>query len=73
MPKEEFKLLYTGSSIEVLGLIEVLSLENIIPIIKDEGESARLAGFGSTNLFTQQIYVHADQIEKAKKILAPLF
>ena len=73
MPKEEFKLLYTGSSIEVLGLIEVLSIENIIPIIKDEGESARLAGFGSTNLFTQRIFVHADEIEKAKKILAPLF
>ncbi|MDG2108537.1 MAG: DUF2007 domain-containing protein [Flavobacteriaceae bacterium] len=73
MPKEEFKLLYTGSSIVVIGLIELLSLENIIPIIKDEGESARLAGFGSTNLFTQQIYVHTDEIEKAKKILAPLF
>ena len=55
MAKKEFKLLYTGSSIEVLGLIESLILENIIPIIKDEGESARLAGFGSPNLFTQQI------------------
>ena len=73
MAKKEFKLLYTGSSIEELGLIEALILENIIPIIKDEGESARLAGFGSTNLFTQQIYVHVDEIEKAKKILAPLF
>ena len=73
MPKEEFKLLYTGSSIELLELTEALSLENIIPIIKDEGESARLAGFGSIDLFTQQIYVHVDEIEKAKKILAPLF
>ena len=73
MAKKEFKLLYTGSSIEILRLIEALILENIIPIIKDEGESARLAGFGSTNLFTQQIYVHVDEIEKAKKILAPLF
>ena len=73
MPKEEFKLIYTGSSVELLGFIEALSVENIIPIIKDEGESARLAGFGSTSLFTQQIYVHADEVKRAKKILATLF
>jgi len=72
MSRKNFHHLFTGSSIEVLGITDLLSKENIIPVIKDEGESARLAGFGVTNLFTQQVYVHFDEIEKAKKILAPL-
>jgi hypothetical protein len=72
MSRKDFYHLFTGSSIEVLGIKDLLIQENIIPVIKDEGESARLAGFGLNNLFTQDVYVHIDEIEKAKKVLTPL-
>jgi hypothetical protein len=72
MSRKDFFHLFTGSSIEVLGIKDLLIQENIIPVIKDEGESARLAGFGVNNLFTQDIYVHIDEIEKAKKVITPL-
>ena len=41
----------------------------IIPVIKDESESGRLAGFGSAIQYFQEIYVRQDEIEKATFVI----
>ena len=65
---DSFSLLYTGSLIDVQRLKGALEEINIFPIIKDETESARLAGFGSPTMM-QQLWVLATELEKAKTLL----
>ena len=64
--------LFSGSSIDVLALQNALAQENITPVVKDEGESARLAGFGQTAPLMQRVFVHEDEYEKAKEILGKM-
>ena len=72
MANPTFLHLFSGSSIDVLALTNALAQENIIPVVKDEGESARLAGFGQTTPMMQRVFVHDDEYEKAKGILKGL-
>jgi hypothetical protein len=65
---DSFSLLYTGSLIDVQRLKGALEEINIFPIIKDETESARLAGFGAPTMM-QQLWVLASEVEKAKTLL----
>ena len=51
-----------------LGLREL----DIEAIVKDESESARLAGFASSMLGTTEIYVHPDELEKATSLIDSL-
>jgi hypothetical protein len=46
VPNSDYSLLFTGSIIEVLALKHALAEKKIFPVVKDESESARLAGFG---------------------------
>ncbi|MEZ4968251.1 MAG: DUF2007 domain-containing protein [Flavobacteriaceae bacterium] len=39
------------------------------PIIKDESESGRWAGFGPAIQGNQKIYVHDDELEKTRSIV----
>ena len=71
--KEKYHHLFTGPSVEVLSIISLLDELKIKPVIKDQGESARLAGFGNTTALIQEIYLHEDQIEKGKKIIKEFF
>tara|TARA_A100001011_G_scaffold400865_1_gene520196 strand:- start:18094 stop:18324 length:231 start_codon:yes stop_codon:yes gene_type:complete len=70
---QKYYLLYKGSSILILALINALKRENIIPVIKDLGESARLAGFGVISPLIQEVYIHHDELKKGKKVLEQLF
>ncbi len=63
-----FTLLYTGSLIDVQRLKGILEENGIYPIIKDENESARLAGFGSPTMM-QQLWVPDSEADKAKAFL----
>ena len=72
-PATNYFHLYTGSIIEVLALKQALSEKKIFPIIVDESESARLAGFGISNPLVQQVFLHKDQIKMGEKILRQLF
>lgn len=65
---DSFSLLYTGSLVEVQRLKAILEENDIFPIIKDENESARLAGFGAPTMM-QQLWVPASEVEKAKTLL----
>ena len=73
MPDSDYLHFFTGSIVEVLALKQALSEKKIFPIIKDESESARLAGFGISNPSVQQVFLHKDEIVKGEKILKQLF
>lgn len=63
-----FTLLYSGSIVDVQRVKALLEENNIYPIIKDENESARLAGFGAPSMM-QQLLVLVSELEKAKSLL----
>tara|TARA_B100001758_G_scaffold246543_1_gene261910 strand:- start:1665 stop:1877 length:213 start_codon:yes stop_codon:yes gene_type:complete len=65
---DSFAKIYSGSSIKVLSIKDMLEKNNIIPIIKDQSESSRLAGFGSLINF-QEVFVHESEVSKALKFL----
>jgi len=68
-----YSKVYTGSSIFVLAIKTALIGENIFPIIKDQSESARLAGFGSLFPFSQDVFVHNNEKTKAIEIIKKYF
>ena len=72
MSSPSYLHLFSGSSIDVLALRNALAEENITPVVKDESESARLAGFGPTAPIMHRVFVHEDEYDKAKTILKQL-
>jgi len=62
--------IYAGSFIIVQLISKNLEDCGITAVIKDETESARLAGFGPTTYGHQEVFVHESEEEKAIKILA---
>ncbi len=69
MSDSNYIKIFTGSFIIVQQLRNELEAIDINPIIKDETESGRLAGFGSAIAGQQDVFVHKDEAEKAKDIL----
>ena len=65
---DSFILLFTGSLVDVQRIKGILEENHIFPILKDESESARLAGFGMTTML-QQLWVPVSELEKAKTLL----
>lgn len=61
---------YSGNAL--IGKRIALELQElgIAPIIKDEGESARLAGFASSMLGNVELHVNQDEKEKALGVVA---
>lgn len=69
MSTSEYTRVYYGNFILVIRMKEELENVGIVPIIKDEGESQRLAGYASMNQGFQEIYVHNDEVDKAMPIV----
>ncbi|WP_299122471.1 DUF2007 domain-containing protein [uncultured Winogradskyella sp.] len=69
MSDTEYTKVYQGNFILVTRVKNELERLGIIPIIKDEGESQRLAGYGSMNQGFQEIFVHNDELDKAIAIV----
>ena len=69
MSASEYTKIYNGNFILVTRVKDALEKELIIPIIKDEGESQRLAGYASLNQGFQEVFVHNDELEKANSII----
>jgi hypothetical protein len=63
---------FTGNFIEVQRIFNELETLNICAVIKDESESGRLAGFGSSLQGIQEIHVHKDELSRAKLIVKSL-
>ena len=66
--KYEYLCVFSGNHVDTLNVIYSLSKININPIIKNESESARLAGFGIISE-KKNIYVHRDEYVKAKELI----
>lgn len=70
MSDSEYIKIFEGNSILIQRIIGELNNNGINPVIKDEAESYRLAGFGTLNQGFQEVYVHKDELTKAKQIVA---
>ena len=68
MPHQDYIKIFAGSSIAVLAIKQALLEENIIPVVKDQSESGRLAGFGAAPGY-QEVFVHPDEGEKSLDIV----
>ncbi|RCW90848.1 putative signal transducing protein [Winogradskyella arenosi] len=69
MSTTEYTKVYYGNFILVTRIKNELEASGIVPIIKDEGESQRLAGYASLNQGYQEVFVHNDELTKAMGII----
>ena len=69
MTDSEYIKIYTGGTIIVQVIKQRLEDEGINPIIKDETESGRLAGFATAMPSFPEIYVHESETDKAVRIV----
>lgn len=67
-----YKKVFGGNSIKAKRVELALKDHDIEPILKDETESARLAGYGSPMPELVEIFVHTDQEKQALEIIAQL-
>ena len=72
MAGKNYIKIFEGSFIVSNRLVNELQNINIFPIIKNEIESARLAGFGLVGLNSISVYVFKDEVEKANNLLIQL-
>ncbi len=61
--------IFFGNTAEAQSIVSRLKDIGIIAVVKDEAESARLAGFASSMLGEAEVFVHNDELEQAEKIL----
>lgn len=61
--------IFSGSNADVGLIVSQLHEVGIEAIVKDKGESGRLAGFAAPIPFEQDIHVHKDEEEKATKVI----
>ncbi|MDB2325601.1 putative signal transducing protein [Candidatus Arcticimaribacter forsetii] len=69
---QNFIKIFTGNSITVLSIMNALEDKNIIAVVKDDSESARLAGFGMVAPGLQEVFVHQDELDVAIRIIESL-
>ena len=68
---QTYKKLFSGNAIDVDRVFNSLSTIEIVPVIKDQAESARLAGFGA--FYTdKELWVHQDEFNKAQELFNTL-
>lgn len=61
---------YAGSFVIAQRIVSELQAVGINAIVKDETESGRLAGFGSSIAGFQEIYVNNEEVTKAERLIA---
>ena len=64
----DYTKIFSGNFIVSQAIVNQLKEIGIVPVVKDESESGRLAGFGSPTQGDQEIYVNADEMVKAQTI-----
>ena len=64
-----YKKIFTGESLLAKQIVSKLHEIGIEAVVKDEAESARLAGFASSMLGQVELYVNNDEVESATKIV----
>ncbi|WP_417362804.1 putative signal transducing protein [Galbibacter sp.] len=68
MEDQNYIRIFTGSIVMSKQLEYRLKEAGINPVIKNETESGRLAGFGPAIIDQVQVFVHKDEYEHALKI-----
>ncbi len=66
--QSEYLCVFYGNHIDALNIISSLYEINISPVVKNESESARLAGFGTID-DKKKIYVHRDEYKIAEELI----
>ena len=69
MSNSEYTKVYSGNFIITQMIKDKLETSGISPLIKDESESGRLAGFGASIQDYREVFVHNDELEKATTIV----
>ncbi|MFK7782764.1 putative signal transducing protein [Psychroserpens sp.] len=69
MTDTNYNKIFSGNFIIVQMIKDRLESEGISPIIKDESESGRLAGFGASIQGFQELYVSNEELTKANAIV----
>jgi predicted ABC-class ATPase len=69
---QDFIKIFTGNTLDVLALRNALEEKSIVAVIKDDSESARLAGFGMVAPGLQEVFVHEDELDQAVRIVESL-
>ena len=69
---KDFIKIFTGNTIDVLALRNAFEEKRIVAVIKDDSESARLAGFGMVAPGLQEVFVHKDELDLAVRIVESL-
>ena len=64
-----YKKVFTGDSLVAHQIVSKLHQMGIEAVVKDEAESARLAGFASSMLGQVDLFVHKDEEEKALTVI----
>jgi len=67
--KSNYTKIFTGETLiakQIEGKLHEIGIE---AVVKDEAESARLAGFASSMLGQVELYVNNDEVESATKIV----
>ena len=67
--ESDYIRIYTGSFVIVQVLVSKLDEIGITPVIKDEAESGRLAGFGAAIPGAQEVFVHESEVDKAVPVV----
>jgi len=67
--ESQYIKIFTGNFLIVQQIASLLQEIGILPITKDESESGRLAGFGSSIQGQQELYVHKDELDKAVPVV----
>ena len=69
MSENDYVKIFSGSFIIVQLVLDRLESVGINAIVKDESESARMAGFGSSFQGFQELYVSKDELDHAIPIV----
>lgn len=69
MSDSNYTKIYTGNFIIIQRMISSLKEIGINPVIKDETESGRLAGFGASISGQQEVFVNKDELDKAIPVI----
>ena len=70
--ESDYYKVFTGNGMMGKWIASELESVGISPILKNEGESARLAGFGILDNQSVELYVHKEERQKALAIVQDL-
>ena len=68
-PPSEYTKVYTGPHTVVLYIKNILDDAGISYIVRNDGESARLAGFGTSYVSEVAIIVKNEDVDQAKQLI----